>query len=205
MIRHHLAARGVTSPAVLQAMREIPRERFVSPSCREEAYADRALPIECGQTISQPYIVGLMTQALAPEPGHRVLEIGTGTGYQTAILARLCAEVITIERFPALAFQAAERLRDLGIWNAFFLCGDGTLGWPHGVPYDRILVTAAASHVPEPLWEQLAEGGILVIPVGDRERQTLEVVRKVDGRPCWYPMIPCRFVPLVGQHGWNEE
>ncbi len=186
-------------------MGQIPREEFVPPSCRSEAYEDRPLSIGWGQTISQPSIVALMTEYLAPEPHHRILEIGTGSGYQTAILALLSGEVVTVERYPTLAFSAAKRLAKLGIQNVHFLWGDGTLGWPEGAPFDRILVTAAAPHLPHPLFAQLAECGYLVIPIGSRSEQTLYRVRKIDNRPAWESVVTCRFVPLIGQFGWSEE
>lgn len=200
-----IASRGFISPRVLWAMRQVPREEFVPASLRAEAYEDRPLSIGCGQTISQPSMVALMTDVLSPEPHHRILEIGTGSGYQTAILALLSGEIVTIERYPALSFSAARRLARLGLWNVKYLCGDGTRGWPEGAPYDRILVTAGAPHVPPPLFEQLAEGGLLVIPIGSRTEQTLFRIRKANGQPVWETIVGCRFVPLIGQFGWPAD
>jgi protein-L-isoaspartate(D-aspartate) O-methyltransferase len=199
MIAYQLADRGVTNPRVLSAMARIPREQFVEHGHEDEAYEDRALAIDCDQTISQPYMVGLMTQALELRGGEKVLEIGTGSGYQTAILAELAAKVVSIERHAQLSRQAGAILAELGYENVRLVVGDGSAGWPDEAPYDRIIVTAAASQVPEALWEQLKEGGILVIPIGDREGQTLEAVRKVDGQRRTTALSGCRFVPLVGE------
>ena len=154
-------------------MAKVPRKRFLAGQQRADAYADRAVPIDCGQTISQPYIVGLMTQALRMTGSETVLEVGTGSGYQAAILAELAREVISIERHPALSAQAAARLAELAYRNVTLVVGDGTLGWPARAPYDRIIVTAMAARCPLPLFAQLSEGGILVIPIGERESQTL--------------------------------
>ena len=159
MLRQHLKGRGISDPRVLDAMARIPREQFIDASLRAEAYADRALGIACGQTISQPYIVALMTQALALRSEERVLEIGTGSGYQTAILAELARDVVSIERHEALSQQAARRLAELGYDRVKLVVADGTLGWPAGTPYDRILVTAAAATVPPHLIEQLRPAG----------------------------------------------
>ena len=204
MLRQHLKARGIHDPRLLDAMARIPRERFIDDSLRAEAYADRALAIDCGQTISQPYIVALMTQALALRGDERVLEIGTGSGYQTAILAELARDVVSIERHAALSQQAAARLKELGYDRVKLVVGDGTLGWPAGAPYDRILVAAAAATAPQHLIEQLAPGGILVIPVGGRDQQMLQAIRKVGDEPLIEPLSACRFVPLVGEEGWPE-
>lgn len=197
-MQRELAEGGIRSPSVLGVMGRVPRERFVPEGVRHLAYADRALPIACDQTISQPYIVALMTEALALKGGERVLEIGTGSGYQTAVLAELAGEVISIERHEPLSQEAARVLDELGYKNVQLIVGDGTLGWPEGAPYDRILVAAAAAHVPPALEEQLAEGGTLVIPVGPAQQQTLEAYRKVGGRLVAEPLSGCRFVPLVG-------
>ncbi len=197
-MQRELAEGGIRSPSVLAVMGRVPRERFVPEGVRHLAYADRALPIACDQTISQPYIVALMTEALALKGGERVLEIGTGSGYQTAVLAELAGEVISIERHEPLSQEAARVLEELGYKNVQLIVGDGTLGWPEGAPYDRILVAAAAAHVPPALEEQLAEGGTLVIPVGPAQQQTLEAYRKVGGRLVAEPLSGCRFVPLVG-------
>jgi protein-L-isoaspartate(D-aspartate) O-methyltransferase len=202
MLRRQLQRRGISNRAVLAALGKVPRERFVPAPFREEAYADSALGIDCGQTISQPYIVALMTEALNIAPEHRVLEIGTGSGYQAAILAELAAEVVTIERHPRLSEQAAAVLASLGYLNVTFHVGDGTLGYPPRAPYDRIIVTAAASHCPPSLLSQLAEGGILVIPLGDQSTQVLEAIHKRPDGLHRQPLTGCRFVPLIGAEGW---
>ena len=196
-----LSERGMDAPRVLAAMARVPRERFVPEEVRHLAYSDRALPIACGQTISQPYIVALMTAALELTGGERVLEIGTGSGYQAAVLAELTAEVVSIERHAALSQAAQTVLDELGYKNIRLVVGDGTLGWPEGAPYDRILVAAAAAQVPPALEEQLAEGGTLVIPVGPSDGQTLEAYRKIGGKLYAEPLSGCRFVPLVGAQG----
>jgi len=204
MLRSQLRGRGICDEGVLAAMAKVPRERFVAPPARAEAYADRALAIDCRQTISQPYIVALMTQALELGGGETVLEIGTGSGYQTAILAELAREVLTIERHAELSARAGEVLGELGYRNITLLVGDGTLGWPDRSPFQRIIVTAAAIDYPPALFEQLAEAGILVIPQGNRDYQTLQAIRKVSGRPESVRLSACRFVPLVGEQGWPE-
>jgi protein-L-isoaspartate(D-aspartate) O-methyltransferase len=185
-------------------MSSVPREQFLAPADVHHAYEDRALSIDCGQTISQPYIVALMSQALEMAGDDQVLEIGTGSGYQTAVLAELARSVVSIERYAELSAQATERLERLGYRNVKLIVGDGTLGWPEHAPYDRILVAAAGRNVPAALWEQLREGGRLVMPVGEAAEQTLEVLRKVDGAPVKESLTPCRFVPLVGEQGWPE-
>ena len=199
MLSSDLLDRGIDDPRVLNAMARVPRERFVLPQSMAEAYADRALPIECGQTISQPYIVGLMTQALELTGREHVLEVGTGSGYQAAVLAELAHDVVTIERHAELSDQAAAALAEMGYANVKLLVGDGSQGWPPGAPYDRIIVTAAAERCPPALFEQLAEGGILVIPVGRDDGQMLERIRKRDGRAEIQHLSACRFVPLVGE------
>jgi protein-L-isoaspartate(D-aspartate) O-methyltransferase len=205
MVRTQLKARGITDRRVLEAMGKVPRELFLPPAIRADAYADRALPIDCGQTISQPYIVGLMTQALELTGAETVLEVGTGSGYQTAILAELAARVITVERHALLSQQAESRLAALGYRNVKFLVADGTLGAPQEAPLERIIVTAMAQRVPGPLWEQLAERGILVIPLGMPDCQMLQAIRKIGGQPQPEDLCPCRFVPLVGAEGWPER
>jgi protein-L-isoaspartate(D-aspartate) O-methyltransferase len=198
MVKNQLERRGIRAPRVLDAMTRVPRERFLPPSLRHEAYADRAVSIECGQTISQPYIVALMTEALELEGGEKVLEIGTGSGYQTAILAELAQSVVSIERHGALSLHAQRALEPLGYRNVRLVIGDGTRGLPAEAPFDRIIVTAAADDVPPALFEQLAEGGILVIPVGADDGQMLQAIRKQNGEPQVTELAACRFVPLVG-------
>ena len=205
MVRRQLQERDINDPRVLAAMAKIPRECFVPPACHDQAYADRALPIDCGQTISQPFMVALMTQTLELSGKELVLEIGTGSGYQTAILAELAREVISIERHAALTKQAGAVLASLGYNNVIVLTGDGTLGWPERAPYDRIMVTATAAVCPPPLFAQLAEGGIMVIPLGGRDYQTLQAIRKEGGVPHAVNISGCRFVPLVGSAGWPEQ
>ena len=203
MVEQQIALRGIRDPRLLAVMREIPRHRFVPPDRRGEAYEDRPLPIGEMQTISQPYMVALMTDALAPAGTDRVLEIGTGSGYQTAILSRLAAAVTSIERHRTLAGQAADRLRELGCDNVRVVVGDGTEGWPEGAPFDRILVTAGAPAVPETLRLQLADGGRLVIPVGPPGMQRLTLIDREGSRFQSQEGEACTFVPLIGRHGWD--
>ncbi len=198
MVAEQLKRRGITDARVLQALDFVPRERFIAEPLAESAYADRALPIECGQTISQPYIVALMSQALQLSGDEHVLEIGTGSGYQTAVLAQLAGHVTSLERHAPLSRRAAQVLDELGYANVTLVINDGTKGYAPTAPYDRIIVTAAASEVPPCLWEQLAEGGILVIPVGDSKEQELLEVRKLNNQQQVIPLCKCRFVPLVG-------
>jgi protein-L-isoaspartate(D-aspartate) O-methyltransferase len=205
MVRTQLEERGIRDARVLDAMTRVPRHRFVDPALQSRAYGDHALPIGAGQTISQPYMVALMTEALQLSGGEKVLEIGTGSGYQTAVLAEFTQRLFTIERSPELARAAAAKLRELHYGNVIVKTGDGTLGWPEHAPYDRIVVTAGAPEIPPTLFAQLAPGGILVIPVGDREVQTLEVmVKKGDGEALSKRLIECAFVPLLGQEGWSR-
>ena len=204
MLQRHLRDRGICDDRVLAAMARVPRERFVDPAHRDEAYADRALKIACGQTISQPYIVGLMTEALALSGNERVLEIGTGSGYQAAILGELAREVVSVERHEVLSARAGKLLGELGYSNVTLVVGDGTLGWPAGAPYDRILVTAAAATIPPALFSQLVEGGTLVIPLGPMEHQVLQAIQKVAGAAVARTLSGCRFVPLIGNQGWPE-
>ena len=193
-----LVAHGIKSTRVLAAMDRVPRELFLPEESAHLAYADRAVPIGCEQTISQPYIVALMTEALSITGVEHVLEIGTGSGYQTAVLAELASTVVTIERHEALLQRARIAVAACGYRNVTYVLGDGTLGWPEQAPYDRILVAAAATHVPPALAEQLREGGILVIPLGERDGQVLQVFHKVAGRLHAQSIASCRFVPLVG-------
>jgi protein-L-isoaspartate(D-aspartate) O-methyltransferase len=205
MVREHIAARGVSDERVLDAMAAVPRHVFVREHLRRKAYGDHALPIEGGQTISQPYVVARMTEMLRIEPGHTVLEIGTGSGYQTAILARLAKWVYTLERVPELAKIAIGRLRGLGFDNVKVVIFDGSMGWAEASPYDRILVTAGAPAAPEPLIEQLGPGGRLLIPEGDRVAQRLVLYRRTARGVVREPGESVAFVPLVGRHGWKRE
>jgi protein-L-isoaspartate(D-aspartate) O-methyltransferase len=202
MVATQIAARGIHDERVLQALRDVPRHMFVPDTLRDDAYQDRPLPIGEGQTISQPYIVASMTASLAPGPGDRVLEVGTGSGYQAAILARLAGSVITIERHEVLAGRAMEVFALLGILNIKVVTGDGTEGYPADAPYDRILVTAGAPAVPETLKSQLADGGRLVIPVGPFGFQHLLIVDRHGEAFPEREGEGCVFVPLVGRHGW---
>jgi protein-L-isoaspartate(D-aspartate) O-methyltransferase len=205
MVETQIRARGVRDERVLAAMRELPRHLFVPPALLEDAYGDWALPVSHGQTISQPYMVARMLELAELASGRRVLEIGTGTGYQTALLAVLAGEVCSVERVHALLETARVRLAARGIANVRLREGDGTLGWQAFAPYDRVLVAAAAPRVPEALKRQLGERGVLVIPVGGSGLQRLEVWRRTL-RGGWESKRygECRFVPLLGQDGWRE-
>jgi protein-L-isoaspartate(D-aspartate) O-methyltransferase len=199
MVEEQIAARGVRDPAVLAAMREVPRHLFVRPSDRTEAYDDHPLPIGHGQTISQPYIVALMTELARPRPDHVALEVGTGSGYQAAVLSRIVRRVYTIELLEPLARTAERRLADLGYRNVTVRAGDGYNGWPEAAPFDIILVTASAPDIPPPLVKQLKAGGRMVVPVGAPDDvQELRVVEKsADGSLHIRSVIPVRFVPLL--------
>lgn len=197
MVRTQLQERGICDVRVLEAMREVPRHEFVSEMFRGGAYEDHPLPIGCEQTISQPYIVAIMLEHLALGPADRILEVGTGSGYVTALLSTLCAEVYSIERHAELAVSAEGELGRLGHSNVKIKVGDGSLGWAEYAPYDAILVSAAAGEVPPALFEQLREGGRMIIPVGPAFSQDLQLVRKVDGKPEVVVLEGCRFVPLV--------
>jgi protein-L-isoaspartate(D-aspartate) O-methyltransferase len=207
MVRTQIAARGLRDPRLLEAFRSVPREAFLAPELHEFAYQDSPLPIEQGQTISQPYIVALMTAALALAPGERVLEIGTGSGYAAAILGRIAGHVDTVERHEELAALAARRLAEQGFTNVAVHHGDGTLGWPEHAPYDAVVVAAGGPGVPPALLEQLAPGGRLVMPVGEgRELQKLvRLTRQRDGRFASEDLGDVRFVPLIGAQGWETE
>ena len=206
MIERHLVSRGIRDPAVLAAMETVPREAFIAAEMAEFAYEDAPLPIEAGQTISQPFIVAEMTAALELEPHHRVLEIGTGSGYAAAVLSRIAAEVYTVERIGALAKAAQGRLAELGYANVNVREGDGSLGWPEHAPYDAILVTAAAPRVPEALRSQLVVGGRLVIPVGAARAQRLVRVTRTEAHDYAYEDLEnVAFVPLIGAEGWPDE
>jgi protein-L-isoaspartate(D-aspartate) O-methyltransferase len=205
MIREQVAARGIRDPRLLDVLRRTPRHWFVPPELREQAYTDGPLPIGLGQTISQPYMVAAMTHLLNLRGSETVLEIGTGSGYQAAILAQMASTVHTIERHPQLAEQARQRLSRLGFHNIFVHQGDGSLGWPPAAPYNGILVTAASPLPPAPLIDQLAEGGLLVIPVGGREGQDLQRWKKTGGQVQRESLFPVAFVPLRGQLGWKPD
>lgn len=205
MIDQQLCARGIRDASVLEAVNRVPREMFVPQTLAAAAYEDRALPIEHGQTISQPFMVAYMTEQLAPNRNSRVLEVGTGSGYQTAVLARLADHVYSIERIDELRRSAEVRLRRLGLTNFTLHTGDGTLGLWEFAPYDRILVTAAAPGIPESLVDQLAVGGRLVIPVGGELEQTVMRVDRLHDRTVEMPLLACRFVKLIGEEGWRAE
>lgn len=204
MVRDQLMGRGISDSAVLAAMRQVPREEFVDPGMRELAYEDHPLPIAKGQTISQPFIVAYMTEALELTGSDRVLEVGTGSGYAAAVLSRIVDRVYSVERLEELAEDARRRLERLGYGNVVVLVGDGSLGWPEHAPYDAIVVTAGAPRVPTPLLRQLTGGGRLVIPVGPSSLlQNLVRVRRVgDDEVRYEELCGVRFVPLVGAEGW---
>jgi protein-L-isoaspartate(D-aspartate) O-methyltransferase len=204
MVEQQIRARGITNPRVLAAMLEIPRHFFVPEPYTSSAYTDAPLPIGNGQTISQPYIVALMTDLLNTHPDDHVLEIGAGSGYQTAILARLVKQVTTIERIPAVAKLAQDTIAALRLGNISIIVGDGTEGYHENAPYNGILITAASPKIPPPLIEQLDEGGTLVAPVGDREIQELIVLVKQGGKIVQSSHGGVRFVPLIGEYGWSD-
>jgi len=203
MVEHQIQARGVKDPLVLAAMRKVPRHLFVPKEYEESAYDDRPLPIGHGQTISQPYMVASMTEALKLEGGEKVLEVGAGSGYQAAILAEIADRVVSIERVADLASKAASILENLGYSNVKVVVGDGTKGYEPDAPYDAIIVTAGAPEVPPPLVEQLNDGGRLVIPVGNSFQQTLKKVTKRGNKTKVEDLEPCVFVPLIGEYGWH--
>jgi protein-L-isoaspartate(D-aspartate) O-methyltransferase len=205
MVEEQLLKRDIFDPRVLQAMREVPRHRFINREYRHQAYSDCPLPIGQSQTISQPYIVALMTQMLRLRADDKVLEVGTGSGYQAAVLGHLAHEVHTVERHKRLASRADRLMNSLGITNVYVHVGDGTLGWPPDAPYDRILATAAAPKVPQPLLNQLAEGGCLILPVGSRGGQYLERWTRRAGDFHREQGAPVAFVPMLGKHGWHDE
>ena len=204
MIEEQLVPRGISDPRVLEAMRQVPRHLFVEDAMQAHAYGDFPLPIGSGQTISQPYIVAMMTSLLLLQPGDRVLEIGAGSGYQAAVLGILAREVISIERIPEVAQLARENLAHAGITNVRVVTGDGTLGFPGGAPYNGILITAATPSVPPPLVEQLAEGGRLVAPVGSRDLQELVRLTRMGHDLTSESFGGVVFVPLLGEHGWKQ-
>jgi len=205
MVKEQLEARGIDDPFALLAFYEVPRQYFVAEPFLEQAYSDYPLPIGEGQTISQPYIVAKMTQSLHLTGKERVLEIGTGSGYQAAILSRIAYRVYTIERIRSLYVQARKVFDVLQYYNIATKYSDGTKGWPDENPFDAIIVTAGSPEVPMPLVNQLAEGGRLVVPVGTKERQELILVTKKKDRIQQYNLGDCRFVDLIGQYGWNEK
>ncbi len=203
MVQHQLQRRGIHDQRLLEAMRRVPRHEFISPERWEQAYADHPVIIPEQQTTSQPYIIAAMIQAAEIKPEDRVLEVGAGSGYQTALLAELAEQVVAVERYQSLADKAQGSLRRLGYSNVVVVAGDGTLGWPSAAPYDAIIVSAAAPRVPPAMLEQLAPGGRLVIPVGDAHEQVLQLFRKhPDGAVSRTLLEGCRFVPLIGQHGF---
>lgn len=205
MVRLQLEQRGIQDARVLDAMARVPRHLFVPAEARDQAYGDHALPITEGQTISQPYVVALMAQALALCPGERVLEIGAGSGYAAAVLSLLAGEVYAIERHPTLAESAARRLRELGYTNVHIVASDGTEGLPEYAPFDGIMVSAAAPWVPLPLREQLGEGGRLVIPVGGRQAQMMLRLTRTNHQIQTERLGEVRFVPLIGAHAWQDD
>ena len=203
MVEEQLAARGVTDPHVLSVLRRVPRHRFVQEALRDQAYGDHPLPIGEEQTISQPFIVGLMTALLELTGREKVLEVGTGSGYQTAVLAELARRVCSIERLPRLAERARATLEGLGYDNVWVRVGNGTLGWPDEAPFDRIIVTAGGPAVPPPLVQQLADGGRMVLPVGSADNQVLTIVENLGGEIRTSTHSECKFVKLVGKYAWE--
>jgi protein-L-isoaspartate(D-aspartate) O-methyltransferase len=205
MVEEQLIPRGINNPKVLRAFYKVERHKFMPEEIRETSYADYPVPIGEGQTISQPFIVALMTECLGLLGDEKVLEIGTGSGYQTAILAELAKEIYTIERFEKLARSAEETLKDAGYKNVKFKSADGTLGWPEEAPFDRIIITAASPRIPLPLGVQLKEGGRLVLPLGEALSQVLTVTEKKKDKLESTQICGCVFVPLVGKYGWKKE
>ena len=204
MVEEQLIGRKIRDPRVLEAMGNLPRHEFVPDALVDQAYGDYPVGIGQGQTISQPYIVALMTELMDLKGSERVLEIGTGCGYQTALLARLAGQIFTIERIKELGFKARASLKQLGLKNIVMRIGDGSHGWPEKAPFDRILVAAGSPEIPMPLFQQLAEGGKLVVPVGPEDKQELLLISKTDGQMKTQNLGPCRFVRLVGSFGWGK-
>ena len=206
MVRRQIESRGITDPAILDAFRDVAREEFVDEEHRRFAYDDNPLPIEAGQTISQPYIVALMIEAAGIRPGDAVLEVGAGSGYAAAVISRIAKRVVSIERHGELAQIARERMTRLGYGNVRILQGDGTRGCPDEAPFDAILAAASGSHVPKPLLDQLAPGGRLVMPVGDPGwvQELVKVTKRSDGSTSQENLGGVRFVPLIGEEGWND-
>jgi protein-L-isoaspartate(D-aspartate) O-methyltransferase len=206
MIQQQVIDRGITDERLIAALRSVPRDKFFPKDTQDSAFADRAAPIGHGQTISQPYMVALMTARLQVSPDHRVLEIGTGSGYHAAVLSKLAAHVYSVERVKPLLDEAFDRILDLGIRNVHFRHADGTLGWPEQAPFDRIIITAGAPDLPKNLLlSQLKDGGIAVLPVGPNDEQQLVEVRRTGNKLLPTEVVPCRFVKLIGQEGWGEE
>jgi protein-L-isoaspartate(D-aspartate) O-methyltransferase len=204
MVKEQLSRRDIRDQRVLEAMSTVPRHLFTPAEYRDLAYSDGPLPIGERQTISQPYIVALMTEMLALQGDENVLEVGTGSGYQAAVLAHLAGQVHTVERYEPLAQRAEQVLRQLGLENVFVHIGDGSLGWPDAAPYQGVIVTAAAPRAPQPLLDQLADGGRMVIPVGGMSGQFLELWRRQGDQFTHESTLPVAFVPLRGEHGWTE-
>lgn len=205
MIRRQVIERGIRDARVIDALRAVPRDKFFAAASVNDAFADRAAPIGHGQTISQPYMVALMTERLGVQPTHKVLEIGTGSGYQSAILAKLAGEVYSVERVKPLLDEAWNRLMDVNVRNVHFHHGDGTLGWPEAAPFDRILIAAGAPAMPkELLLTQLKDGGLAVLPVGPEDEQMLITVRRNGQKLETTEVCPCRFVKLIGHEGWAK-
>jgi len=205
MVKTQLIPRGIKDRRVLDAMERVPRHLFVDSATVASAYSDMPLPIGEGQTISQPYMVAVMTELLDLRGTEKVLEIGTGSGYQAAVLAELSQDVYTVERIASLAEKAKKKFQDLSYSNIHIKADDGTLGWPEEAPFDRIIITAGSPEIPTPLIEQLAEGGIIVIPVGDLYSQQLLKYKKSGRNPIIEYHTPCVFVPLIGKHAWNKD
>lgn len=207
MVRRQIEARGISDPAILDAFRHVPREAFVAADYAAAAYDDHPLPIEAGQTISQPYIVALMIEAAQVRRGDKVLEVGAGSGYAAAVMSRIAAKVVAIERQHDLVEVARERLRRLGYDNVRIVEGDGTRGCPDEAPFDAILAAASGSHVPRPLVDQLADGGRLVMPVGDPgwAQELVKVTKRADGTTEQENLGGVRFVPLIGEEGWRDD
>ena len=207
MVRRQIESRGISEPVILNAFREVPREAFVDDAHKEWAYDDHPLPIEAGQTISQPYIVALMIEAAEIKPGDKVLEVGAGSGYAAAVMSRIAAQVVGIERQHDLAAIARERLQRLGYDNVRIVEGDGTRGCPDEAPFDAILAAASGSHVPKPLIVQLAPRGRLVMPIGNPAgvQELIKVTKRADGTTSQENLGGVRFVPLIGEEGWRER
>lgn len=207
MIERQIAARGISDPHILAAFRAVPRHLFVAPVNAEHAYGDFPIPIAAGQTISQPFVVAAMIEAAEIKPGDHVLEVGSGSGYATAIISRIAGDVIGIERHQVLADLGRERLQRLGYANAKIVHADGTQGWPDEAPYDAIIASATGTHLPDPFIAQLKTGGRIVMPIGGQEsfQQLVKATRREDGTMDRADLRPVRFVPLIGEHGWKDR